>query len=65
MNFKIAYDDVKKLLGLLEANAYNVVVPYIQILHNLEAEGEGEIKKFISFLQEEKQAIEDKLKSGK
>lgn len=65
MNFKIAYDDIKKLLGLLYNNSYQVVAPYIEILHNLEAEGEGEIKKFINYFEAEKKIFEDKLKSDK
>lgn len=65
MNFKISYEDTKKLLGLLYNNPYQAVAPYVEIIHNLPSEIEGEGKSFLHYLEEEKAALEAKLNSEK
>ncbi len=39
MDFKISYEDAKKILSVFENSVYRQVIGYIEILHSLKEEG--------------------------
>lgn len=54
MQFKINYEDVKRLLGIFYNSPYQVSAPYVELLHNLKDDNEGI---FLTHLEQEKTLI--------
>jgi len=54
MQFKITYDDIKKLLGVFYNSPYQISAPYVDILHNLKDDLDTS---FLTHLEAEKTLI--------
>ncbi len=62
--FKIAYDDAKKLAGLLYNAPYQVSAPFCEILHNLVVISDSETHTFKHYIDEERITVEKPIETS-